>query len=795
MIFRHILDALRFIRKHPAFTAINVIGLMLGITSCLLIMLYINSELTFDKFHTNGKNIYRVVMLQPGNRVVGSSSDWWVVSPAILKPTWENELPEVGLITKTQDKQWAFQCGDQLVKEHVLLVDPEIFGIFTFPLKNGVRARALNDPYTIVISQRMAEKYFGEEDPMGKSMTLNTGTQMTVTGILEEIPGNSHLQFDALVSFKTVEAMSGKSLLSENWLQNSYRTYLTLDENTDVALFDAKLRKYDIEGFNGNAWSFHLQPLYDIHFNNQLAQGTGNRGTVFILATVGIFILFIACFNFLNLCIAHYRAHIRDISIRKFIGASRSGLVFQFLSKSLLIVFISYLISVLAIRIALPVLNTYIEQDLEYTSLWSPRVLLASLVIVATIAFVSGIYPAVLFSRMHLYNALKGGMVKLSRTSQYFRKGVVLLQFAISIALIAGSITMIRQLKYAGTRDPGYKTENILCLKLFELYTDGFGSQVRVKPFMQELLRNPDILAVSASSGLPCNIGWSNIPVWEGISDDEQPFFYRMVVDYDFMELYGFGLAEGRNFSRDIASDDGNAYIINEAAVKRTDLRFPLGAKFGFDGIPGTVVGVAKDFNFESLHKPVTPLGIGVQKDYFWTYISVKINGLNIRNNLDYIEQQWKKYFPDYPVNYTFIDELLEQMYGRDRQLSKAMNYLSLMALIISCLGIFGLISLSLRERTKEIGIRKVLGVSYPDLFSVLSREILSIIFMASFAGGVMGWYFSSEWLKNFSYRIRLGPDVIIASAAFTFLMTMATVSFRLYRSMRSNPVDSLRFE
>jgi len=289
-------NALRFIKQHRGFSVINILGLTTGIFCCLLIILYVQSELVFDRFHKNGENIYRVVMQQPGNLVVGSTSDWWVVSPAILKPTWENELPEVDLITKTQYRYLTFRHSGQLIDERVLFVDPEFLNIFTFPLLKGNKDQALNGINTIVISDKMARKYFGKEDPMGKNLEMNNGRQLTVTGILKEIQENSHLQFDFLISFRTLESMQGRSLLSDNWLNNSFTTYLTLNENTDLKQLDDKLRKYDIEGFNGKIWAFHLQPLFNIHFDNQILYGSGDRGTIFIFITVGLFILFIASF-------------------------------------------------------------------------------------------------------------------------------------------------------------------------------------------------------------------------------------------------------------------------------------------------------------------------------------------------------------------------------------------------------------------------------------------------------------------------------------------------------------------
>ena len=796
MILYDIKNALRFIRQHRSFSAINILGLTTGIFCCLLIILYVQSELTFDRFHTNGGNIYRVVMQQPGNRVVGSTSDWWVVSPAILKPTWEKELPEVDLITKTQYRYLTFRLSDQLIDEQVLFVDPEFMDIFTFPLMKGDKDNALNGVNTIVISDRMARKYFGEEDAMGKDLEVNDGRQLTVTGILKEIPENSHLQFDFLISFTTLESIQGRSLLSDNWLNNSFRTYLTLNENTDLKQFDEKLKKYDIEGFNGKTWSFHIQPLFDIHFDNQMLFGSGDRGTLFIFITVGLFILFIASFNYLNLYISLYRTRLKDVAIRKIAGASRWLLIRQFFSESFLLVFISYLASLALVWLIIPVFHSFFKQMLDFQVIWSSRFFILSFALVILMAIIVGAYPAIYLTRLHLLNSLKGGMTKLSKESQYFRKAVVAVQFTLSVVLITGSVTIMKQLRFIGNKDLGYEKENIICLDLIRLYYgESYNLTNQMKPLKQELMSNPDIVAVAASTGKPYSVGWSNIPVWDGKDADDNPFFYRMIVDYDFFDLYGIRLTDGRYFSRDMATDDGNAYIINRAAAKRMDFQSPVNAGFGFDGKLGTVVGITQDFNFESLHKTITPIGIGVKDEYYWQVISIKVKDKNIPETLAYIEGVWHKFVPDYPMDYNFADDQIKQIYGKEMQVSRSMNYLSLLALFISCLGIFGLTSYSFKERKKEIGVRKAMGASLSGLTGLLIRDLFIIVCIAEITGGVVGWYFSINWLNSFAYRINWGIDIIIISCLLTILLAITPVVFNLIKSIRTNPVDSLRYE
>jgi putative ABC transport system permease protein len=732
-------------------------------------------------------------MHQPGNQVVGSSSDWWVVSPAILKPTWERELPEVELVSRTIEKVWNFRLGDQYLSEKVLVVDPEFLEIFTFPLSAGDRANVLAAPHSVVLSNRMAQRYFGKEDPLGRQMEMNDGTRLTVTGILRDIPGNSHLRFDILTSFPTLESVLHRSLLSENWLDNSYRTYLTLHENCVPELLDAKLRRYDLEGFNGQIWSFHLQPLYDIHFNREI-WGTGDKGTLFIFLSAGIFILFIACFNYLNLYIAHYRTRIRDVSIRKMLGANRPLLVRKFFSESLAIVLISYVVALGVVWLVLPTFNTTLEQKLDFHSVWNWQVLLISTGLVILMAFISGVYPAVYLSRYRVAETIRGTILHLSRGGQQFRRVIVIVQFTISIALIIGSATIIRQLSYARDKDLGFRKENILYLDLINLfYAEDFNLMSKMDLFKQELLNQPDIQAVALSTGIPSMVGWSNIPVWEGKHKEDNPFFYRMIVDFDFMDLYGIRLDKGRYFQADMGSDNGQAYIINRAAAARMDLESPIGAGFGFDGTLGTVVGLTEDFHFESLHKAIVPLGIGVAENYFWQFVSLKVNGTRMPRILDHVEEVWKKYVPDIPMDYAMLDSHLDSLYRTDRQLSKSMNYLSMMALFISCLGIFGLMSLSLREKAKEISIRKVMGASGIALLNYLLRDSVRIILASGVLGGIFGWHLSRTWLDNFAFRCHFGWGVIALSVLLAFLIYLIMIGYRLFRAVSTNPVAFLR--
>lgn len=772
------------------FSSLNILGLILGISSSLLITLYVNHELNFDGFHKNGKNMYRVVMHQPGNQVVGSSSEWWVVSPAILKPTWEEELPEIDLATRVRTREWTFRNKGDFIDERVHVVDPEFFEIFSFPLKSGVENSALKNPFSIVLSKEMAIKYFGSDDAIGQTLELSNGKLLQITGVLEDIPANSHLQFDFLVDFETLQTITGRDIISSNWLNNPYKTYLTLNPSTDLEEFDEKLRKYDVDGFNGQKWSFHLQPLSDIHFNRQIS-GTGDKGTLFIFITVGIFILFIACFNYANLSIAHHGSRAKNTSMRKIIGASRIQLINQFLSESFVLTLASFALSILMVWLGLPFFNRFLDLDLHFESLWTFQVILISGALLILMILVSGAYPAIYLSGLKLVNGIKGEISKSTNSSKYFRRSIVAIQFSVSILMIIGSLTVSRQLKYVENKNLGFQKEHIIYLSVWKLLSSGSDN---ISLFKQELLQNANIIGASASSGVPSRIGWSNIANWEGKSGDENPFFYRVKVDHDYLDLYGIELHQGRNFSK-LQSSIQREYILNQEAVARLGFQKPVGEKFGFNDELGNVVGVVKGFHFESLHKSIAPLGIELADNYSFEYLSVKLNSQDFKKTINEIEQVWQSIVPDVPMNYAFFDERLEQLYAKDIQLSQTLNFYALVALIISGLGIFGILSLSIKEKTKEIGIRKILGAPFINLLNLVTSDIFLILGLATIVGGSLGWFVANEWLNNFSYRFEMGLEIVALSSVIVLFMAILPVSYKLIKSVRSNPVEALKNE
>ncbi|MBN1273064.1 MAG: ABC transporter permease [Candidatus Aminicenantes bacterium] len=784
MFHNYLKIVFRLIKRKKLFSFVNILGLTIGLTSSFLILLYMNFELSYDKFHENADNIYRVYMHQPGNLVSGSSTDLWVTTPPILKPTWEQELPEIEKIANINFFDVVFRKDETLLDETVLFADPEFLDIFTFPLLYGDPKTALDEPFSLLITERTAAKYFGKENPVGKIVPTSGEHQYKITGVLRNIPENSHLKFDYLGSFNTLYTIFDRNWETTNWLNNGLDTYLTLRADAGSEQFDEKLRKYDVQGFGSKMWSFHVQPLKDIHFN-RATRGQGDIRYIYIFSAIGLFILLIACFNFINLSTARSATRIKEVGVRKVVGAYRRQLADQLLGESFLFALIALLFSLISVMAILPAFNALIGKELSISTFLNFKFMLGIIGITLLVGIISGSFPAIFISSFQPVRILKGHFKISSKGSLRFRNVLVVIQFALSIIMIVSTITLYNQLHYIRNKKLGYEKNHILTFR-----TRGINRLV----LKQDLLEKPEISKVSFSSGLPTRIGWSNIPAWKGKDPNDNPFFYRLSVDYEFFDTYGLEMVKGRSFSQELG-DRGNAYILNEAAVKHLGFEEPIGQPFGFWKITGTVVGVVKDFHFESLHKPITPLGIGILDSQNFGHVSVKISSQNINSTINHIKKTWEKLSPRYPFEFSFIDQRVDEMYQTEQKMAESFNYFALIAIFIACLGLFGLASFITEQKTKEIGIRKILGATAPKIISLLTKEFFLLLALANLMAWPLAWWGMNRWLKSFAYRIDLSVISFILAAVIVYLIAMVSVSSQFVRATRVNPADSLRYE
>jgi putative ABC transport system permease protein len=785
MLKNYIKTVFRIIRKQKIFSLINLSGLTIGLTSCILIMIYVKSELSYDMFHENAENIYRVIMHQPGNTVVGSGNEYWVVSPAILKPTWENDLPEIEQASRIGRSDVILNKDGQVFSEYIYFTDPEYFDIFTFPLILGDAKTALNKPFALVISQSMARKYFGDENPLGKTISSRGENVYEVTGVLADIPENTHLKMEFISSFITLNTLWNGNVVSDRWLNNPFDTYLTLAENTDLNEFDKKLRKYDLEGMNGTTWSFHVQPLKDIHFS-KMTRGDGDIRYIYIFSAVGLVILLISCFNFVNLSTARAAARAKELGIRKIIGAYKKQIIRQLMGESVLFCFLALILSLIAVYFTLPAFNYLIGKELSFQSLADMKFASCVFGLTIFIGILSGFYPAVCLSSFRPVNILRGNYNLKTGNSSLFRNSLLVVQFVISVIMIISTITFYYQLNFIKNRKLGYDSAQILNIS---------AHRMNVAAFKSELLGNPAVLKVAGSSGIPTRVGWSNVPAWNGKDPEDNTFFYRLNVDFDFMDLYGLEMVKGRSFSEEFESDRGKTYILNEAAVNRIGWDDPIGQEFGFWEITGSVIGVVKDFNFESLRNPVTPLGIGVFDRNDFNYISVKVRPENINGTIDYIKTVWKKLSPDVPIELSFHDERLNNMYQAEQKMAESFTYFTMIAIFIACLGLFGITSFLVARKTKEIGIRKVLGANTMKITRLLSKDFVVLVVLANIFAWPLAWYVMEKWLETFAFRINLNILHFLSAGIITLLIAILTVSFQSVKAAWANPVQSLRNE
>ena len=786
MIKNYLKSALRNIKKQKWYSLITLTGLTIGMTCFVLISLYVRYELSYDKFHPHADHIYRVIA---HTREAYRGKSQVAVTPAPLASAMENELAEVLKTTKVSDRKGVISIdGTPFPENRIYYADPSFLEIFSFPLAAGYARQALNEPYNLLLSRDMAAKYFGSENPLGKIIQVDQ-QDYTITGVLENIPGNTHFKFDHLASFASLVEMRGREKM-DTWNSWNYYTYALLHHRTDLPALEKKLNdiikiNFD-EDASQNLW---LQPVADIHLhtkaNFELESGADIRN-VHLLSVIGIFILLIACFNYMNLATARSTLRAREIGMRKVIGASRRRIIRQFLGESCLFSLFALICSSFLIKILLPAFRNFISRELEAGFIQNGTLLLTLTGLTLFIGLVSGSYPALVISSFQPADILSGKAVKGSRKSLLFRNSLVIAQFAVSAALIFCTITVYRQLHFIKNKDVGFSKDHIVTIR---------NPKEGYEAFKNSLLAHLQILEITESDNLPYGITNASFGKWEGHSPEERLLFYRNRVSSNFLDFYNIPIVQGRGFSQEFADKDGQAYILNEAAVKTIGWENPIGRSIEFgEDEKGIVVGVIKDFHFAPLHLNIGPLALTPNSEPS-PWISIKITQKNIPRTLALIESTWKTHSPDGVYSYSFLDDRLDRMYRTEHRLGKTFSIYTFIALFIACLGLFGLASFTTEQRTKEIGIRKVLGASEWDITLLTTKKFIVLVLMANIAAGPVAGYAMKQWLNNFAYRIHIGFGGFALAAAASLLITLMTVGYQSLKAALSNPVNSLRSE
>jgi putative ABC transport system permease protein len=806
MIRNYLKIAFRNMLKHRFTFFINLFGLTVGLACCLLITTYIVNELSYDKSHPKANNIYRVTRIfrHPETKIV--SLHLGTVAPP-FGPLLKNEFPEVQKITRIlPNGTTSFRYEDKMFNEQdVYFADENLFDFFKVNIKKGNPAKVLTEPYSIAMSEEAAAKYFGKEDPLNKLVKFDNGLSGKVTGVFEAFPANTHIHPNIMISFNTLKdsAVYGEERLRTNWGNNSFFTYLMMPENFDQAKFEAKLPafidKYVETGpeFKASAWTaINLQKLTDIHLRSHLdfeAEENGDIKRVYIFSAIALFILLIACINYMNLSTARSALRAREIGIRKVVGAERKSLIMQFLSESVLMTWMAMILAFLLTWIALPWLNKLSGQQLSMRLLFSWTILIPVLLIPFIVGILSGIYPAVFMSSFQPIKVLKG-LIKAKGANISFRQVLVTAQFAISIILIISTAVIFKQMRYMQQKELGFDKDHIVTMPYTSALSDKYDA------FRNEMLSDANIKNVGRSSRIPTGrlLDAMGTKVKKGDTLAPANADIKFVVsDYDFLNTYGVKILAGRGFSREFGMDT-SSFLINEAAARILGFKTNqevAGADLGYGGREGKIIGVFNDFHFESMHQKIVPLVLFVPRSPNYGNISIKITGNDMPAALAHIEATWKKFLPEVPYQYTFLDENFGKLYRAEERQKTIFTTFACIAIFIACLGLFGLSAFAISQRIKEIGIRKVLGANVSTIVTLLSKDFLKLVLIAAVFAFPVAWYGMNQWLQDFAYRINISWWIFLLAGVMAAMIALITISFQAVKAAIANPVKSLRTE
>jgi putative ABC transport system permease protein len=799
-MFRNYLSiAIRQIRQNPLYSFINIFSLAIGLACCLVIYLFITDEKSFDSWHTQGDVIYRLDEVQ---NFTGTNLQKVALSMPGMGPNMREELPEVksyarfwnrgSLLLQKEDKRFVI--------DNVAIVDSTFLEIFDFSLLRGDKTTALDEPFKILLTEETALKFFKDiDDAMGNSITLRE-KEYKITGILKDVPENSHLQFEALYSMAT--RLSDDPTFNDKWGSNYVNTYLVLQPNVDIKALEAKLpaflRKHMDDPDINKFYVLFLQRLDQVHLAstdvehdyNNYRKFNGEYLNVFIV--IGAFILLIASVNFMNLTTARASHRWKEIGVRKSIGAKKTQLFGQLIFESSLFALFALLLAVILDVLLVPLLNGLIGRQLSVlTFLLSAENITMVLFLTAVLGMLSGIYPSFYMTSFKMSGLLKGG--GRADGKSIFRSSLVVVQFGLALAMIVSTLIVVQQLTYMKNKDIGFNKDQMLLIEMNKEVNDKY------ETLKNELLKNKLVQGVTASGQrLGNNFHQSSFKIKAdtGIMNVAPS---NINVDYDYLKVYGIKLKDGRSFEKDRVRDNGLSFIINDQFAKEFSLKSPLGLEVGHSWYPddslGTIIGVTEDFNFNSLHHKINALSIVVHPDWGYDEMTIKVDGANMKEAIAFVKNTYDNQISSFPFTYTFLDQHFENLYRSDDQMGAVVTIMATLAIFISCMGLFGLAAITIERKTKEIGIRKVLGASEQQITFLLSKNFTLLIILSFVIVSPVTYALLSEWLQSFAYRVEINLVLFIAGGSVALLIALATISYHTIRSARANPVKALRYE
>ncbi len=791
--------AYRHLLKNKGYSFINILSLTIGIAACMAIFLFIHDETSFDQFHSKKDRIYRLDEIQ---NFSGTKEQKVALSMPGMGPNMLNDFPEVINYSRyyLQGKR-LFSKGElSLTVENFFLVDSTFLNLFDFQLLAGNRSTALDEPNSVLLTEETALKFFPtKEEALGS--TINMGdVNLKITGILRDVPENSHMQFDALGTITTLT--SEMPDFNDQFGSNFVNTYLMLENDVDVVALESKfddfLIRYTDDPQILDSYALFLQPLSKVHLGSSDIEHDYNNyrkfnGTyISTFGLVGIFILVIAGINFMNLTMARASNRWKEIGVRKAVGSLKSQLFNQFIMESMLLSFFALIFAFIINLVCLPLLNDAIGRQLSLTYfIDQPLSILITITGSLLLGFITGLYPALYMTAFKVVTILKGN--KITGDKSFFRSSLVVLQFGLALAMIVSTLIVLQQLNFMQNKDVGFTTDKIVLVDMNGEANENF------EVMKNELLELSTIEGVTASGQRLGN----NFHQW-GFKVKTDTGIFNMVpsnvyVEHDYLDVYGIKLKEGRGFSKDISTDEGLAYVINEALAKELNLKNPVGTPAAHSWFPddslGTIIGVSEDFNFNSLHHKVNTLSISVHSDWGYDEMSIKIQGSNPQEAIAQIESVWNRHVKEWPFDYSFLDQHFATLYESDNQMSAVVSIITILAILIACMGLFGLSSIMISRKIKEVGIRKTLGASISQIVFLLSKNFLILIIIAFVIVSPITYYIMDGWLQNFAFQIDVNILLFVAGGLISIAIALATISYHTIKASRSNPVDALRYE
>lgn len=808
MIKNYFKIAYRNLVKYKFISFINLFGLTVGLTCCLLIFSYILNELSYDRYNEKADRVYRVT------RSFNNQDGVVSLTLSTVSPPFGHYLPgdfpEIEKMTRLLDNGITpLRYKEKLFNEQqVFMADENLFDVFTVKVIKGNPKTALKDPFSIMLTPETAKKYFGDEDPMDKTIRYNNQLELKVTGIYQPFPSNAHLHPGMLVSFSTLKdsTIYGEKALRTNWGNNSFFTYLLLPEHYNInnilsrfpAFLDKRMEGQYVGKQPSKFTKLGLQKLTDIHLYSHTdyeAEPNGDMSRVYIFSAIAFFILLIASINYMNLSTARSVLRAREIGIRKVIGASKKELILQFISESVLLTWVSLIIACGLLYFGMGWLNKVSGTNLHLSILFKRQILLLIFLSPFFIGIISGIYPAIFMSSFKPVKTLKG-FSKSGGNSVSLRKILVVSQFSISIILIISTAIVFQQLHFLQTKSLGFDKDRIVVIPYNGSLNEKYAS------FRNELLSKPEVKNISRTSRIPTGRLLDNMGASTLSGDSMVPTttdIKYVSVDYDFIPTYEIKMAAGRNFSRDFGTDT-SGYIINESTVNAMGWKSAesaIGRDFKYGNTRGHIIGVIKDFHFESMHQTIVPIVLVMfpPSNPYFNNLSIKLAGTNINKSLSILENTWKKFIPDIPYEYTFLDDNFDKLYEAEQRQGNIFTAFACIAIFIACLGLFGLSAFTISQRIKEIGVRKILGADVTGIVALLSKDFLKLVLIAALIAFPIAWYAMHNWLKDFAYRVDISWWIFVLAGLASLLVALLTVSFQAIKAATANPVNALRSE